>query len=157
MARFSVRPPPSAQVAYDGRIAFKRATGLLRDEPELASNSGMSMREFLTFASELHDTVGPRKTYIAYIGNVYTGLLYFMADLTPAPYPLDLETMTINGDLRARVIEHMRVHPDDYECYIGTSLEQTEAQVFLTGHPGAVTLERKLGPASLYVLLNKSD
>jgi hypothetical protein len=153
MTRFSVRPSPS--VAYDGRVAFKRATALLRDEPELASNSGMSMREFLAAASELHDVVGQRKTYIAYIGNVYTGLLYFMADLTPAPYPLDLETMTINGDLRALVIEHMRMHPDDYECYIGTSLEQTEAQVFLAGHPRAVTLQRKLGPTPLYVLLGE--
>jgi len=153
MTRFRVSASPPVQVRYDGRVAFRRATRLLRDEPVLAQNSGMSMRQFLTFASELHDIVGQRKTYIAYIGNVYTGLIYFMADLTPAPYPLDLETMTINGDLRALVIEHMRTHPDDYECYIGSSPLPTEAQVFLAGHPGAVTIQRTLGAASLYVLL----
>ncbi len=41
------------------------------------------MRAFLDFASDIHDTVGRRKTYIAYLGNVYTGLLYFMADSLP--------------------------------------------------------------------------
>ncbi len=153
MTRFSASPSPPARIPYDGRVAFKRATGLLRDEPVLAANSGLSMREFLTFASELHDIVGQRKTYIAYIGNVYTGLIYFMADLMPAPYPLDLETMTINADLRGLVIEHMRAHPEDYECFIGPSLEATEAQVFLAGHSGAVTLPWKLGPSPLYVLL----
>jgi hypothetical protein len=76
-----------------------------------------------------------------------------MADLTPAPYPLDLETMMINGNLRDLVIEHMRRHPEAYECFIGTSLAQTEAQVFLEGHPGAVTLTRQLGPQTIYVLL----
>jgi hypothetical protein len=69
-----------------------------------------------------------------------------MADLTPAPYPLDLETMTINARLREIVLDHMRTHPDDYECFIGTSLEQTEAQVFLELHPGAVTVQRRMAP-----------
>jgi len=113
------------------------------------------MRTFLEFASDIHDLVGQRKTYIAYIGKIYTGLLYFMADLTPAPYPLDLETMTINSKLRGLVIDHMRSHPADYECFIGPSLEQTEAQVFLDLHPGAVTLQRKMGPVMLYVILTR--
>ena len=93
------------------------------------------------------------KTYIAYLGHIYTGLLYFMANLTPAPYPLDLESMTINANLRALVNEHIRAHPEEYECFIGTSLSLTEADVFLKGHPGAVTLERKLGPTTVYLLL----
>ena len=104
-----------------------------------------SMRTFLEFASDIHDLVGQRKTYVASIGNIYTGLLYFMADLTPAPYPLDLETMTINARLREIVLDHMRTYPDDYECFIGTSLEQTEA-VFLELHPGAVTVQRRMAP-----------
>jgi hypothetical protein len=137
----------------DGRIAFSRATLLLSDEPILADSSGLSMRTFLEFASDIHDLVGQRKTYIGPLGNIYTGLLYFMADLTPAPYPLDLETMTINAKMRELVIDHMRTHPEDYECFIGTSLEQTEARVFLDLHPGTVTVERRMGPATIYVLL----
>jgi len=114
------------------------------------------MRTFLEFASDIHDLVGRRRTYIGPIGNIYTGLLYFMADLTPAPYPLDLETMTINAKLRQIVIDHMRTHPEDYECFIGTSLDQTEARVFMDLHPGAVTVQRRMGPVMLYVLLARS-
>jgi hypothetical protein len=155
MFRFKAPPPSSASASMpdDDRVAFKRATRLLSDEPILAATSGLSVRSFLDFASELHDTIGPRKTYIAAVGSVYTGLLYFMADLTPAPYPLELETMVINRNMRDLVIDHMRAHPEDYECFIGTSLSQAEAQVFLDGHPGALTLERNLGPTMLYVLL----
>jgi hypothetical protein len=153
MARFRAVPASDVSLPYEGRVSYRRATALLRDEPELASNSGMSMRRFLDYASEIHDIVGDRKTYVAYLGNVYTGLLYFMADLTPAAYPLDLETMTINGNLRQLVIQHMRTHPAEYECYIGTSLSQTEAQVFLETHQNVQTLERQLGPTTVYVLL----
>ena len=65
--------------------------------------------------------------------------------------------MTINGNMRALVIDHMRKHPEEYECFIGTSLSQTEAVVFLEGHPGAVTLTRQLGPELIYVLLARTS
>jgi hypothetical protein len=151
--RFARVPDQVPSIPRDGRVAFRRATWLLSNEPMLTDNSGLSMRTFLDSASDIHDLVGQRKTYIASIGNIYTGLLYFMADLTPAPYPLDLETMTINAKMREIVIDHMRTHPEDYECFIGTSLEQTEARVFLELHPGAVTVQRRMGPVMLYVLL----
>jgi hypothetical protein len=152
-SRFTRTADQPSSISPDERIAFRRATGLLSDEPILADSSGLSMRTFLEFASDIHDLVGQRKTYIARLGNIYTGLLYFMADLTPAPYPLDLETMTINARMRGLVIDHMRTHPGDYECFIGTSLEETEAQVFLALHPATVTVPRRMGPATIYVLL----
>jgi len=159
MSRFKAPPPllTPSPIRDDERVAFKRTTRLLSDEPMLAPGSGLSVRSFLDLASELHETVGQRKTYIGPLGSVYTGLLYFMADLTPAPYPLDLETMTINGNMRALVIDHMRKHPEDYECFIGTSLSETEAEVFLEAHPDALTLTRQLGPTMIYVLLARTS
>ena len=153
MARFKASPAAAERIPDDARFASERTTQRLSQEPLVAPASGLSMSELLDFASDVHDTVGRRKTYIAPLGHIYTGLLYFMADLTPAPYPLDLESMTINANRRALVVEHIRAHPEEYECFIGTSLSLTEADVFLKGHPGAVTLERKLGPTTVYLLL----
>jgi len=53
-------------------------------------------------------------------GAVWTGAIYFMADLTPAPYPLDRESMAVNGPLRTRIADHIRAHPEEYECFIAS-------------------------------------
>ena len=107
------------------------------------------MREWLDFASEVHRIVGSRTTFVADIGEMWTGPLYFFADLTPAPFPLDRDTMTINDVAQARVVEHIRTHPADYECFVGASIK-AEAQAFLDVHPGAERLERMLGPEGGY-------
>ena len=92
-------------------------------------------------------------------GRAWTGALYFLADLTPAPYPFDRETMAINEDLRAAVVDHIRAHPSDYECVIGTSLQDPAAVAFLETHPGALALQSVLPagelrpPQTVYILL----
>ena len=136
-------------------IAYARATPLLLDEPEAISGSDIPMRTALDFANEIRAIVGTRKTYVGTIGPMWSGTLLFLADLTPAPYPLDRDTMTINEVLEARVVEHIRTHPDDYECLIGDSLESPEALAFLAAHPGAERLERRFGNVPIYVLLTR--
>jgi hypothetical protein len=152
-------------IKYGNRSGFKRATRWLADEPTLAAGSGLSMREFLEFASDLHDLVGTRKTYVADVGSgcmmtargecVWAGAVYFMADLMPAPYPLDRDTMTINDPLRRRVIEHIRTHARDYECVVTNSLSTPESEAFLSRHPDATVVQRQLGRHPVYILLSK--
>ena len=138
---------------YEGRVAYKRATHLLTNEPELASNSGMTMRQFLDFATELHYLVGDRKTYINDVFVAYPGVLYFMAGLNPAPCPTPL---IINDQVRAEVADHIRTHAHEYETFIGPSLNGIEARAFMQGHPGAIIHERMLGQVRLYIVLSKS-
>jgi hypothetical protein len=157
--------PSSMPIKYGDRAGFKRATRWLADEPVLAATSGLSMREFLDFASDLHDLVGPRKTYVAGIGSgcgmttrgecVWSGAVYFMADLMPAPYLLDRDTMMINDPLTRQVSEHIRAHGRDYECMITSSLAASESEAFLSAHPDATVVQRHLGPHPVYVLLSK--
>jgi hypothetical protein len=155
ISKFSVNVAPASAAAADNRIADRRATVGLANEPVFADDRALSMRSFLDFANDVHDIVGGRKTYVMDLGGrAWTGTLYFMADLTPAPYPLDRETMTINATLRMRVADHIRSHPGDYECFIGTSLDAPEARAFLDGHPGATTLKRPLGTSTVYILLS---
>ena len=140
-----------------------RSSGRRRCSPTSRCSAGgadLSMRAFLDFAAGVHGIVGTRKTIVTDLGGrAWTGALYFLADLTPAPYPFDRETMAINADLRAAVVDHIRAHPSDYECLIGTSLQDPEAVAFLETHPGAVEHQWMLpagdlrGPQTVHILL----
>ena len=153
-------------IKYGNRVGFKRATRWLTDEPSLAVGSGLSMRTFLEFASDLHDLVGTRKTYVAGVSSgcamtvradcVWVGAVYFMADLVPAPYPLDRDTVMMNDPLRDIVSEHIRTHPRDYECLITRSLTAPETREFLSAHPDAEIVQRQLGPHEVHVLLARA-
>ena len=134
-------------------IADARATPLLSDEPEAISGADIPMRTALAFANEISAIVGHRKAYVGAVGPMWSGTLMFLADLTPAPYPLDRDTMTIYEVREARVVEHIRTHPDDYECLISDRLESPEARAFLAVHPGAQRLERRLGTVPIHILL----
>jgi hypothetical protein len=144
--------PPST----DARIAYARATPRLTDEPLATGYDSLGMREWLDFATDVHTVVGSRKTYVADVGGVWTGPLYFFADLTPAPYPLDRDTMTLNRTLLRRVAAHIGAHPDEYECFIGSELDAPDAQAFLRGHPAARRIDRLLKDRTIHILLAPS-
>lgn len=133
-----VRPPTT----YEGRIAYKRATPLLSSEPELASNSQLTMREFLDGATMVHYLAGQRKTYVVTPWFVNTGAFEFFAGLTPAPYPTSIP---LNDAMRHEIADHIRAHPGDYECLIAPGLDSMEARAFLDGHPHAVSQTLMIG------------
>ena len=135
--RFLTSDPGVPRSDLDARVGYARATPLLTDEPLAIGNGTLTMREWLDFSSDVHRIVGGRKTFVADAGEVWTGPLYFFGDLTPAPVPLEGDTMVTNDRLRAEVVEHIRTHPAEYQCFIGSSLETPEARAFLEGHPGA--------------------
>ena len=119
-------------------------------------DNSVSVPEFLAFATEVHDIVGQRKTFYLKIGwTAGGGLIAFMADLVPAPHPLGGELLSVNDTVKVDVAQHIRTHPQDYEAFIGPSLSDPEAEAFLESHPGAVTLERRLGESAIYILLSK--
>lgn len=134
-------------------IAYARATPFLADEPEAITGSTMTMRTALDFADDVHAIVGGRKTYVDGLGEMWSGPLYFLADLMPAPAPFDRDTMVINNVMEARVVAHMRAHPADYECFIGAWLDTPQALAFIATHPDAERLERMLGPTRIHILL----
>jgi hypothetical protein len=51
------------------------------------------MPQFLTLANRIHAIIGDRVTYVADFPGGYPGAIYFVADLRPAPIPMDLYTM----------------------------------------------------------------
>jgi hypothetical protein len=151
--RADVSRPP-APTDTGGSVAFSRATPLLADEPLLVSDDTVSMREFLRFADDVHSIVGSRKTYALRIGwTASGGLIAFMADLIPSAHPLGDDILSLSDAMRAEIADDMRTHPGEYQAFIGPSLESIEARAFLAAHPAAITHRRKLGEATVYILL----
>lgn len=151
LVRFAPLPAPPAVNPGNG-VAFDRATPYLSDEPLVAAGS-VPMRQFLEEASEIHRLVGDRKTYLTGMGSVYTGLVYFMADLTPAQSLLERETMTINSLISQEQLNNYRGRVKDVECVMVREIEMDEAKIFLAAHPGARVEQRPLAGRPVFVLL----
>jgi hypothetical protein len=147
-ARFTSRGP-SAHI--DARVPYARARP--SDQPFESDGNMVSRRSWLDFAGDVRGIVGDRKTYVAGLPFMTSGALYFLADLTPAPVPLDGDTMILNERAHARVLEDMRAHPDLYEAFIGGSLANLDARTFLEGHPDAARIDRRLDGETVHILL----
>ena len=143
---------PDRLASSDPRPAYVRATGHLQDEPAVVVGAG-SMRQFLEDVSTLKASVGDRRTLIASVLHVYTGLIYFMGDLTPAPYLFDRETMMINAALAAESVAYMRQRMSEFDCVVSWTLEAPEVKAFIEANPGARTDVLTLAGAPVYVLV----
>ena len=154
--KYRVSASAAATPSSDG-VAFVRATAGLADEPLVVGPGTGPMRQFLADASELGSLIGDRPTVVESAAPYFTGLVYFMADLTPAPYLYDVETMVINDRQQAAAWEHFRRNIDKIECVIVSSTDAFEAKAFLAANPSAQVIPRRLGAAQIYVILNARE
>ncbi len=58
------------------------------------------MPAFIQLMDSIHAIIGNRVTYVAGFPRVYPGLVYFVADLNPAPIPLEPYTMVLTQQQR---------------------------------------------------------
>ncbi|HXB47103.1 MAG TPA: hypothetical protein VNW50_05015 [Streptosporangiaceae bacterium] len=66
------------------------------------------MSQFVSLANELHAIIGNRVTYVENFMAGYVGAIYFVADLRPAPVPLDLSTMVFTEQQKAAYVANFR-------------------------------------------------
>jgi len=150
-SRFTSHEPEFKPAVKIGLEPFRRATAQLSDEPQVMPG-GPPMADFLRDAVSLRDLIGARRTYIQGAGPYYTGLIYFMADLVPAPFLFDRETMLVNDALFAEHLRYLQGHIAEVECVITTDRESAEAKLFATAHPNAQSVTHSLGNVDLIVL-----
>jgi len=153
--RFTTFEPGPPAVATEP-IPFRRATAALSDEPEIVASGG-PMRKFLEDATALRDLIGDRPTYVEGATPYYTGLVYFMLDLTPAPFLFDKETMIINDAIFEQHAEYFRTRIHEVKCLVARSMAAEESQAFIAAYPHAVALRKTLGAASIIVMLAGSE
>ena len=135
-------------------VAFERATPGLSDEPFVTGEGTGPMRKFLDDASALRRLVGERPTFVHSAAPYFTGLVYFMADLTPAPYLYDVETMLLNDRLQTDAWTHFERILPQVECVIVSSTDAFEARRFLSVNPAARVITHPLGAATVYVIMS---
>ncbi len=155
LSRFVARSEPPGPPP-DNRVPFQRATQYLCDEPQVC-NGNVPMRQFLEEASAVHDLIGTRRTYVQDFPGTYTGFLYFMLDLNPAPYLLDRSMMIINSKLEAEALEYFKRHVQECEAIIAIERDIPEIRLFLQAHPNATTMKRFLGDRPYYLVLAPGD
>jgi hypothetical protein len=148
-----VETGPSAVIMQP--TPFLRATPGLSNEPEIVPSGG-PMHKFLADAAALRDLIGDRPTYVVDAGPYYTGLVYFMLDLKPAPFLFDKETMIINDVLYREHVEYFKAHIHEVKCLIGSRTPGEETRAFNAAYPHVVIHDTTLGAASLVVMLADS-
>jgi len=152
IARFSVLPDLSA-VAKDGRVPFRRATRYLSDEPQ-AGPGMVPRRAFLETASEIRSIIGTKRRYVDMVtAGGYTGLWYFLLDLTPGPFLFERDTMVINTELAAEAAVHFKRHVHEFEAVITPHSGSAEEEAFLEANPTAERIRIPIAGSQVYVLV----
>ena len=112
------------------------------------------MLKFLALANQIHSIVGNRVTYVASFPGGYPGAVYFVADLRPAPIPMDLYTMVFTAQQRvaylrtfgASVLPHV-------QALVTVDISVPEAREFLQRYPAATKITLTYHGAPYYVLV----
>jgi hypothetical protein len=94
------------------------------------------MSEFVKLANQLHAIIGNRVTYVQNFMAGYSGIIYFVADLRPAPVPLDLRTMVFTKQQARRYLAtfRRRVLPET-QALVTDDLHTGEVKAFEQRHP----------------------
>ncbi len=112
------------------------------------------MPAFLLMVNRIQAIVGNRVTYVADFPGGYPGAIYFVADLRPAPIPMDPYTMVFTAQqrriymatFRRSVLRHI-------QALITANLTAPEARSFLNRYPQAKKITLSYSGQPYYVLL----
>jgi hypothetical protein len=143
--------PPAGPLAT---LAARRAGAGLAGARSCCDRLRVPMPVFINVMNRLHAIIGNRTTYVVGVRNGYPGLVYFVADLTPAPVLFDKYTTILNepqlrayyGYFRSRVLAHT-------QALVTDSLRAPEARYFRQRYPRAQQITLFYGHRPYYILL----
>jgi hypothetical protein len=143
----------TTQPALTSLAAQRVGAGVL-DSLRCCQRDPESMPSLLPLVNRIHAIVGSRVTYVADFPGGYPGAIYFLADLRPAPIPMDLYTMVFTAQQRiAYMATFSRSVLPHIQALITSSLTAPEAQYFLRFYPGATKVTLAYSGQPYYVLL----
>jgi len=136
--------------------AGRRVGAGLDDAPVCCTGPPVPMAEFVELMNRVHGIVGDRTAYVADFPSAYPGLVYFVADLAPAPVSTDKYSSILTqpeleaflDDVRVRVLPQTQV-------VLATSLDVPEARFFLQRYPTARRIALSHGGRPYYVLVRE--
>jgi hypothetical protein len=148
----AAEPAPAAPLTVAGR----RVGAGLATTGQCCQAGSVPMSRFTAFMNHLHSIIGDRVTYVVSFPAGYPGIVYFVADLTPAPVPVDLYTMVLNmPQYRAYLADFRTSVLPRTAALVTPSLGAAQARYFRRVYPDArmVTLSYRHEP--IYVLLRR--
>lgn len=143
--------PPAPQT-----LAAQRVGTGLELAPQCCQFSGVSMADFIVLMNRIHAIVGDRITYVADMPGAYPGLVYFTADLNPAPVLFDKYTTILNEPQLNAFMAYFRTHVLSVtQAVITSQLATPEARYFLQRYPDARRITLQYGKYPYYILLRQ--
>ncbi|HTZ91048.1 MAG TPA: hypothetical protein VMB74_01520 [Streptosporangiaceae bacterium] len=91
-------------------LAAHRVGAGVWDRPACCQRFSEPMSDFIILADRLHAIIGTRRTYVEDFQAGYPGIIYFVANLKPAPIPLDQHTMVFTEQQDAAYLSDFREH-----------------------------------------------
>jgi hypothetical protein len=99
------------------------------------------MRNLIKLADQIHKDVGNRVTYVQGFAAGYPGIILFLADLRPAPVPLDLRTMVFTDQAKRQyVLDYKRSVLPHVQAVITSDLKASEVREFEARYPHYKTI-----------------
>jgi hypothetical protein len=146
----------ASPVAKPATLAARRVGPGLDEVSQCCQGSTVTMPEFVQLMERIHTIVGDRTAYVADFPGEYPGLVYFVADLNPAPVSSDpyssIETepelTAFMEDFRTRVLPQT-------QAVLTDSVEAPEAQFFLRHYPSADRITLHYNGRPYYILLRR--
>ncbi len=124
--------------------------------PNCCGGQTEPMGEFITLMNRIHSIIGRRTTYVVSFLPGHPRVIYFVADLTPAPVPLDLHTMIFTANERLAYLATFRrsVLPK-IQALVTRHLGAAEAVYFHERYPHMKRINLDYAGEPLYVLLSR--
>lgn len=152
-ARLSGDPRPGRPAT----LAAQRVGPGLALAPSCCQAVEVPMATFIGLMNRIHAIVGSRTAYVADFPHAYPGLVYFVADLTPAPVLFDKYTTVLNEPQLAAYMTYFRVSVlPSTQAVLTANLGTPEAQFFLRRYPHARRVTLRFDGAPYYVLLRRA-
>jgi uncharacterized membrane protein (UPF0136 family) len=135
-------------------LAAQRVGPGLDHAPRCCQGAPVPMTDFIRLMQQIHATVGNRPAYVANFPNEYPGLVYFGADLNPAPVSSDpYSSIETESELQAFLADFQaRVLPQT-QAVLTDSLKAPEAQFFLNRYPNCQRITLRYNGQPYYVLV----
>jgi hypothetical protein len=157
LAAEKVLPTPSI-------LADQRVGAGLWDRPSGCCQSFTEpMTNFTELATQIHEIVGNRVTYVENFMAGYTGVIDFVADLRPAPVPLDLRTMVFTKQQEISYLNTFRISVlPKTQALITDNLLTSQVRAFVRHYPHYQLIALQWfhhwhHPHVYWVLLSKPD
>jgi hypothetical protein len=136
-------------------VAGQRVGAGLAAAPICCRFASESMPAFVRLMDHIHAIIGSRTTYVVDFDNGYPGLIYFVADLKPAPIPTDPYTLVFTQpEMTAYLTTFQSSVLPRTQALITANLDRPEAQFFLRRYAHARQIRLTYHGTAYYVLLS---